>query len=147
MKEKHIAELRAFNRFYTSFIGLLDQHILNSPYALPEVRILYELYHHENLTASDILVSLRMDKGYLSRILRQFEKQKLISKKRSGEDRRSTFLSLTNTGRIEFMALDDASNKQVRKMLEVLKDKECDKLVRSMSEIKTMLAKTYQHNL
>ena len=147
MKEKHIAEIRAFNRFYTSFIGLLDQHILNSRYSLPEVRILYELYHYENLTASDIMASLHIDKGYLSRILRLFEKQKLISKKPSGEDRRSTHLSLTNTGRTEFAALDDASNKQVRKMLEVLKHKECDKLVRSMLEIKTMLSKIHQHNL
>jgi DNA-binding MarR family transcriptional regulator len=146
MKKKHIADIRAFNRFYTSIIGLLDQHILNSRYSLPEVRILYELYHHDDLTASDILSSLHIDKGYLSRILRQFEKQNLISKKRSGEDRRATHLSLTYTGRTEFEILNDASNKQIRKMLEVLKDKECDKLVRSMSEVKTILSKTHQHN-
>ena len=43
MKADHIANIRAFNRFYTRVLGLLDKYILNSQYTLPEVRILYEL--------------------------------------------------------------------------------------------------------
>ena len=142
MKEKHVSAIRAFNRFYTGIIGLLDQHILNSRYSLPEVRILYELYHHEGLTAKDIMTSLSIDKGYLSRILRQFEKKKLISKKRSGEDGRATHLSLSKAGRSEFEVLNEASNKQLRQILENVTEAECDKLVRNMSEIKTILTKS-----
>jgi DNA-binding MarR family transcriptional regulator len=146
MKEKNIKDIRAFNRFYTSTIGLLDQHILNSGYSLPEVRILYELYHHENLTASDIITSFGIDKGYLSRIFRHFEKKKLISKKRSNEDGRSIQLSLTKKGRTEFEVLNEASNAQIKKTLEPLTDADCDKLVRNMAEIKLILSKTHQNS-
>lgn len=146
MKEKNITEIRAFNRFYTNVIGLLDRHILDSRYSLPEVRILYELYHQKDLTASDIMASFNIDKGYLSRILRLFEKKKLISKKRSGEDGRSIRLSLTKTGRSEFEVLNEASNKQIRKTLEPLTEAECEKLVSYMTEIKMILSKTGQHS-
>lgn len=142
MNEKHIMEIRVFNRFYTGIIGLLDKHILNSNYSLPEVRILYELYHNEEITSTDITTSLTIDKGYLSRILRHFEKKKLISKKRSGDDGRSVHLSLTATGRKEFEILNEASNKQVRKILEVLTEKDCDNLIQHMTEIKVILSKT-----
>ncbi|GHN01585.1 hypothetical protein WSM22_30740 [Cytophagales bacterium WSM2-2] len=145
MKDKHIADIRAFNRFYTNVIGLLDQHILNSEYSLPEVRILYELYHHENLTGSDIIASLGIDKGYLSRIFRHLEKKKLISKKRSNEDGRSIHLSLTKKGRSEFEILNEASNVQIKKTLEPLTEGACDKLARNMAEIQLILSKAHQN--
>jgi DNA-binding MarR family transcriptional regulator len=146
MKDRHIADIRAFNRFYTSIIGLLDQHILNSGYSLPEARILYELYHHENLTASDIITSLSIDKGYLSRIFLHLEKKKLVSKKRSSEDGRSIQLSLTKKGRSEFEIINEASNMQIKETLEPLTDADCDKLARNMAEIKQILSKAHQNS-
>lgn len=146
MKDKTISEIRAFNRFYTRIIGLLDQHVLNSEYSLPEVRVLYEIYHHDKLTARDIMVSLNIDKGYLSRMLRHFEKAKLISKKRSDEDGRSTHLSLTRSGQAEFKVLNEASNRQLKGILEGLTTSDCGKLVSHMSEIKKILSKADQKN-
>lgn len=99
MNDQYVHDIRAFNRFYTNVIGLLDQYILNSKYSLPEVRILYELYHTEGLTASEIITSLNIDKGYLSRLIRQFEKKKLVSKKSSAKDGRFSHLYLTAAGR------------------------------------------------
>lgn len=146
MKDKTISEIRAFNRFYTRIIGLLDQHVLNSKYSLPEVRVLYEIYHHDNLTARDIMASLNIDKGYLSRMLRHFEKAKLVSKKRSGEDGRATYLSLTRSGQAEFKVLNQASDRQLNEILEGLTTNDCDKLVRCMSEIKKILSKADEKN-
>ena len=142
MKEDHITEIRAFNRFYTRIIGVLDKHILNSNYSLPEVRVLYELYHNKNITSTYIIALLNIDKGYLSRILHHFEKKKLISKKRSGDDGRSAHLSLTATGRKEFEMLNDASNKQVHKILNELAESDCERLIQHMKEIKAILSKT-----
>lgn len=142
MKEKHVREIRAFNRFYTGIIGLLDKYIYNSRYSLPEVRILYEIYHQENITATDIIAELRIDKGYLSRVLQQFEKKKLVAKKRSRSDGRAAYLVLTAAGRKEFESLDDAASTQIMEILEKLSDKECSALVEHMTALRQILSKT-----
>jgi len=142
MHKKQVADIRAFNRFYTTILGLLDQHILESRYSLPEVRVLYELYHLDSLTAKDIVSSLRMDKGYMSRLLLRFQNKNLISKKWSATDGRAAHLSLTPKGKKEFEELNEASNRQIRQILEGLSDVDREKLVNNMAEIRTILSKT-----
>src|SRR5688572_1524638 len=102
MKENHISEIRSFNRFYTRIIGLLDRYVYSSNYTLPEVRILFELYHLEEVTATDLISLLGIDKGYLSRMILRFEKKKLLTRKLSKDDARSAHLSLTATGKKVF---------------------------------------------
>jgi DNA-binding MarR family transcriptional regulator len=140
IREEYIQEIRAFNRFYTGMIGLLDRYILNSSYTLPEVRVLYELYHRENATASDIIAALNIDKGYLSRMILQLEKNGLVSKKRSAADARSAHLFLTASGKKEFEALDRASHMQIREILTSLPAADCDQLVGHMSAIRSILS-------
>src|ERR1035438_3319802 len=79
--EQYVQSMRRFNRFYTRQIGLLDEGLLNSPFSVTEVRTLYELAHREQSTAVELCAELGLDAGYLSRILRKFEKQRLIEKK------------------------------------------------------------------
>src|SRR4030095_4689235 len=136
---QYIKDIRAFNRFYTDIIGLVDQHILNSHYSLPEVRIMYEMYYNGAGTANEITKAIRIDKGYLSRILRRFEKQKLISKKRSTTDGRSVMLALTVKGCKAFEKLDVASHDQVKEILSHLPKEKHDELVSHMNAIKTIL--------
>src|SRR5262245_37336534 len=90
-----VAEVRRFNRYYTGVIGLLDEHFLKSEFTLSEGRVLYELAHRDGLTASDLVQSLRLDPGYLSRIVARFEKKKLLKRTPVAEDRRQAALSLT----------------------------------------------------
>lgn len=141
MNEKYVKDIRAFNRFYTNVIGLLDQYVLNSKYSLPEVRILYELYHTEGLTASEIISSLKIDKGYLSRLILQFEKRKLVIKKNSEKDGRLTHLHLTAAGKREFEELNRSSHHQIKGILINLSDAECKELTKHMNAIKKILSK------
>src|SRR3989337_2079232 len=113
MNQKYVDEIRAFNRFYTNILGLLNTHILGSRFSLAEVRILYELYHQKNFTAKDIIDTLHMDKGQLSRMLLNFENQKLIVRVQSKTDKRSMLLSLTKKGMTEFEALNKASQNPI----------------------------------
>src|SRR5258708_39847333 len=84
--DKIIAEVREFNRFYTRCLGLLDRQLLDSPFTLTEVRVLYELAHRKSTTASPIAADLALDFAYLSRILKPFERRRYITRERPSTD-------------------------------------------------------------
>lgn len=140
MKDKHVDEMRTFSRFYTNILGLLNTHILDSRFSLAEVRILYELYHHKDYTSKDLIESLQMDKGQLSRMLVKFENQNLVARIRSKTDKRSFLLSLTKKGLKEFEILNKASNDQVMQLLMQLDEKNMSELVHHMKEIRKILS-------
>ncbi len=140
MTTQYIESIRSFNRFYTDIIGLLDRYILNSKYSLPEVRILFELYHQPGSTAKKIMDSFHIDKGYLSRILVKFRKTKLIVTKTAATDGRSVLLELTGKGKQEFEKLNNASNNHVRSLLTGLSTDSCDELINHMNGIKRILS-------
>ena len=39
--EQEIATVRAFNRFYTRKLEVLDQHLLKTPFSLSEARVMF----------------------------------------------------------------------------------------------------------
>jgi DNA-binding MarR family transcriptional regulator/GNAT superfamily N-acetyltransferase len=120
--DDRIAAVRAFNRFYTSKLGVLDQHLLKSTFSLSEARVLYELATRENLAAKEIGVELGLDPGYLSRIIQNFDESGLITRKPLASDRRQYQLSLTAKGRQAFARLDRSSHDEVAAMLADLPD-------------------------
>lgn len=136
---KTVEAIRAFNRFYTKKAGLLQRGLLESPYSLTEVRVLYELAHGKKLTAKNLTDRLGIDPGYLSRILRQFEKNQLITRKRSQGDGRSSLLRLTAAGRTVFADLNVRQSAQVERMIESVPRESQRNLVASMRTIMTAL--------
>ncbi len=147
MHNDKIAQIRLFNRYYTSVIGLLDKHYLNSEFSLTETRIMFELYHKPGgLTASELIELLQLDKGYLSRILQMFEKKMLVDKKRSDADGRSFYLNLSPTGMNVFSKLNRAAEELTVQMLAPLSDLETDQLVAHMSAIRQILSKSNTYN-
>ena len=139
MQQKVIGEIRAFNRWYTGVIGLLDQHVLHSDFNLPEARILYELYHRDGIQAGEITTMLGLDKGYLSRMLDAFAKKALIVRRRSAEDGRVQHIFLTAKGRTAFEDLNRASEEQIKGLLAALSKKDGEQLVIHMNEIKRII--------
>ena len=133
-----VETVRRFNRFYTRQIGLLNEGLLDSPFSLTEVRALYELAHREHPTAAELCKDLGLDAGYLSRILRKFEKQQLIEKKGS-QDARQSLLSLTRKGRKAFAPLEARSDEQVATMLRKVSPAKQRELVHSMQTIESVL--------
>ena len=136
---QRIAAVRRFNRFYTRQIGVLRKGYLDSPFSLGEGRVLYEIAHGDHLTASDIARALDLDAGYLSRLLRSFEKRGLIERKTSAKDARQSHLALTARGRRIFAPLEKRSQQQAGGMLGKLKANEQAQLVASMNSIQSLL--------
>jgi DNA-binding MarR family transcriptional regulator/GNAT superfamily N-acetyltransferase len=140
VREQQALHMRRFNRFYTRQIGLLNEGLLNSPFSLTEVRTLYELAHRERSTAVELCKELGLDAGYLSRILRKFERQRLIEKNVSRQDGRQSLLSLTQKGRKVFHPLEARSTAQVSLIIGKLPPAQRENLVGAMQTIESILA-------
>jgi len=134
-----VAFVRRFNRFYTRQIGVLQEGLLSSPFALTEVRVLYELAHRDKPTAVEICQDLGLDAGYLSRMLRSFEKQGLILREPSATDGRRSHLGLTAKGQKVFSPLEERSNQQVASMLHALSPSQEKQVLKAMHVIEDVL--------
>jgi Transcriptional regulators len=113
-----VSTVRAFNRFYTRQIGVLEDGLLHTPFSLAEARVIYELAHQGETTATALGIELRLDGGYLSRLLRSLAERGLIVQRPSKDDGRRTLLTLSAAGRRAFAKLDTRASEEVRALLD-----------------------------
>lgn len=139
---EHAAQIRRFNRFYTRRMGLLNEGLLHSKFSLAEVRVLYELAHMEEPTASAIAAILQVDEGYLSRILRDLRQRGLLTARAAKADRRQRRLALTARGRRAFSRLNARATAEVADMLRGLSSSDQDQLLASLGAVETLLSDT-----
>ena len=137
--DAEIAAVRAFNRFYTRKLGVLDQQHLKSPFSLSEARVLYELSCREELSAKEIGAELGLDAGYLSRIVQNFDESGLITRTPLPADRRQYQLALTARGRQAMAKLERSTQDDIGAMLAALPRGGSQKLVGAMTEIGRLL--------
>lgn len=131
-----IEAVRAFNRSYTKFLDLLNEHHLSTPYSLTEARVLYELGHRDETEVAALRQATGIDAGYLSRLLSRFDEGGLITRDRSGSDARRQVIRLTDKGRAEFGVLDTKTVGHIRALLADLSDDEQLRLLDAMDMIR-----------
>jgi DNA-binding MarR family transcriptional regulator/predicted GNAT family acetyltransferase len=131
--------VRRFNRFYTRHVGALGEHLLDSPYSLTEMRVLYELAHRDGVSASDLAGELGLDAGYLSRILARFQTQRLIARDEAPGDARRAVIRLTAHGRHAFAPYEQKTRDTVAAMLERLAPRARRDVVDAMQRLHTHL--------
>jgi DNA-binding MarR family transcriptional regulator/GNAT superfamily N-acetyltransferase len=134
-----VARVRAFNRDYTRRIGVLSEGLLDSPYSLTEVRVMYEIAHRRDVTAGELADELDLDRGYLSRMLKHFETKKLLARTPAPEDGRRQHLRMTPAGMRVFAPLEKRSQEQVRGMLAALDEERRRVLLEAMDTIQKAL--------
>lgn len=139
-----VSHIRAFNRFYTRWVGALENHHLGSDFSLAEVRVLYEIAHHPGLLARDIIRGLDLDPGYLSRMLKRFEQQGYITREASKEDSRASALRLTDIGEMFFRELNRRAAERVEHALSALDEQRRSQLVSAASLIRHLLDEEQQ---
>lgn len=134
----HVKAVRSFNRFYTQRIGVLDPY-LGSAFSLTEVRVLYELAHRDQPTASELVRELALDAGYLSRILRRFEAKGWLARAPSPADARTSLLKLTAAGHAAFAPLQQQSREEAAALLAALPDGAQERLIGAMVTVQRLL--------
>lgn len=134
----HVKAVRSFNRFYTQRIGVLDPY-LGSQFSLTEVRVLYELAHRDQPTATELARDLALDAGYLSRILRRFEARGWLARAPSPADARQSLLQLTETGHAAFAPLQQQSRDEAAQMLAPLAPPDRQSLLDAMATVQQLM--------
>ena len=139
MSADHIERIRAFNRFYTQQIGLIRRRFLESRFSLVQARVLFELHAHPRCFARDLGQGLGLDPAYLSKILKKFEQEGLLTRACSPTDSRKYMLTLTPDGEAAYEELRERSDRQIDALVRDLPGEERDRLVASMESIERIL--------
>ncbi|CAH2806724.1 MAG: Histone acetyltransferase HPA2 and related acetyltransferases [uncultured Paraburkholderia sp.] len=141
--------VRHFNRFYiyTQHLGALHEHLAKTDFSLTEVLVLHELSRGRAQTASALGRALGLDSGYLSRLLTNFERRNLITRRPSEADARQSLIALTDSGHAAYAPLDAAAIDEVSALLTGLPDLSQKQLIAAMKTIERLLGNRHSHDL
>ncbi|HKA83238.1 MAG TPA: helix-turn-helix domain-containing GNAT family N-acetyltransferase [Acidimicrobiales bacterium] len=135
-----VRAVRAFNRFWTQQIGLLQAGLVDTPWSLTEARVLFELAQQDATDLADLRRALQLDAGYLTRIVGRLKDAGLVTAERSADDGRRQVIRLTKVGRAEFGTLDGRSSDATAALLDGLPAADRRRLVAAMRGIEDTLA-------
>jgi DNA-binding MarR family transcriptional regulator/N-acetylglutamate synthase-like GNAT family acetyltransferase len=131
-----VARIRSFNRFYTNILGLLNRHILDSDFSMTEARVLLEISKSDHSTAIALGERLKIDRGYMSRILKKAEARGLITRIQSPSDNRFQHIRITDGGRRVLEDLNGRSEAQLTELIRLMPDGELSALLNAMDLVR-----------
>lgn len=134
-KQKTIEQIREFNRFYTVLLGFLNRNYFDSGYSVTETRILFELKQNEQMSANRFIDMLHLDKSYISRLIRNFEKKELITRITNPDDKRALIIQLTPKGLAETERLIERTNREIYQLIDPFDFATCEELCRAMKKV------------
>ncbi len=130
--------VRSFNRAVTRRIGALDERFLGRHRSLGACRVLFEI-GDEGTEIRARRARLELDSGYLSRLLRSLERDRLIRTTQSPDDARVGYVMLTAAGRRELATLNRLSDTAATSMLESLTPRQQQELTTAMALVERLL--------
>jgi DNA-binding MarR family transcriptional regulator/GNAT superfamily N-acetyltransferase len=134
-----INTVRAFNRFWTERIGLLQAGLLDTPYSLTEARVIFELGRRAPVGVAELRRALALDSGYLSRIIGRFKADGLVVTQPSPQDARRQVVELTGRGGEVCADLGNRSAEQIAALIGPLADEDRRRLLAAMSTIREVI--------
>ena len=138
-ESEQVATIRAFNRFYTGIIGLLDEGMHKSPHPLAEARLIHEIGKRVTTTSAGVAADLGMDRGQMSRLVWRLIDQGLLAMLPHSDDRRSSTLALTPEGDRLYRQFNELSDSAAAELLKPLPPVLRADLIASMRRIATIL--------
>ena len=133
-----VATVRRFSRVVTQRLGALNEEYLARPRPLGASRVLYEV-GEAGADARAIRSQLGLDSGYLSRLLRRLEDERLVTVEHDADDRRVRVVRLTEAGRAERAELDRRSDELARTLLDDLDESQRGHLIDAMATVERLL--------
>ena len=116
-----VETLRRFNRSFTQRIGVLDDSYLDTGRPLGPSRLLFEV-DVDGSPVLDLRRRLGLDSGYVSRMLRQLQAERLVTVDEDPADRRQRIVRLTEAGVAERATLDERSGDRARQLVAPLSE-------------------------
>ena len=129
--------MRRFNRTVTQRIGALNDEYLERGRPLGASRVLWELGEPSDVRA--LRTRLDLDSGYLSRLVRALEQDRLVRVAPDRADKRVRTVRLTAAGRAERAVLDRQSDALAWSLLEPLNPAQRAALVAAMETVARLL--------
>lgn len=135
---EEIGQVRRFNRAVAEGIGVLDRRFLGLRRPYGEARILWEI-GPGGIDVRELRARLGLDSGYVSRMLRSLERQRLARVRASDTDGRIRKATLTKAGLAERAELDRRSDDVASGILEPLNPRQRATLLAAMSEVERLI--------
>lgn len=83
---------------YQTLANYIKEDIKNTDFNLNEFSVLEVVYHHKEITVNDIHSKVLVANSSLSYILDKLVKKELIERRQCTDDKRVTYISLTDKG-------------------------------------------------
>ena len=133
--------VRRFNRAVTQRVGALDEEYLARGRPLGASRLLWEVGADggDRTEIRALRHRLDLDSGYLSRLLRRLESERLVTVDADPGDGRRREVRLTEAGRAERAVLDERSDALAWSVLDALDGPRRAELVTAMSTVVRLL--------
>ena len=138
MTERQIEQVRRFNRIVTQHVGALEESYLRRGRPLGQARLLHEI-GPDGLEVRSLRDRLKLDSGYVSRLLRALEGQGLVETQNGKGDGRVRRAVLTPKGRAERDTYDAMSDELAASFLAPLDPGQRERLVSAIAEVERLL--------
>ncbi len=132
-------ELRSFNRFYTEYIGALDDTHEGLDVTLGQSRMLFTIAELASPEISAVAGALMLDMAYASRLISSLEDRKLVRRVTSTQDRRRRSVKLTGSGRALLDRVEKRSNRRMLGLVAHLDTHDQAELLTAMQLIRHLL--------
>ena len=138
MDESQLQQIRRFNRLVTQRAGALEVDYLRRGRPLAEARLIFEI-GVDGLDVRALRDKLKLDSGYLSRLLQSLKTQGLIALAKESGDGRRRRARLTRKGSAERAAYDRLSDNLAASMLTTLDASQRSRLLTAMGEVERLI--------
>lgn len=146
MTEDSVKKIRAFNRYYTVWLNVMNRAYLGLEFSWPESRLLFEIYLYPGISATELCEHLGMDKSYVSRLLAKFEKAGLLARELVPGSKGKKRLWLTEAGNKKAAQIDQCGDEQILEKLGTMDEESSQQLCEAMVLIEKTLRENDKRN-